>query len=109
MRLKRVVKFTRPLTKGLLPTQQATLSQVVCGMVVSRCLILAEIARGFETPVAFVHNLKRVFRYVDNERITQQQSKELVAARLIQQLCRRLRLGRGQYLEVIIDWTSVGD
>ena len=109
MRLTRVAQFTRPLTKGLLPTQQVPLSQIVCGMLAGRCLILAEIARGFETPVAFVHNLKRVFRYVDNERIAQQHSKELVAARLIQQLCRRLRLGPRQYLEVIIDWTSVGD
>lgn len=109
MRLTRIQKFTRPVTKGLLPTQQATISQVVCSMVVCRCLILAEIARGFETPVAFVHNLKRVFRYVDNERVTNQQSKELVASRMIQQLCRRLRLGPHQYLEVIIDWTSVGD
>ena len=109
MRLKRVAKFTRPVTKQLLLTQQATLSQVVCGMLACRCLILAEIARGFETVVAFVHNLKRVFRYVSNERIAQQHSKELVAARLIQQLCRRLRLGPQQYLEVIIDWTSVGD
>jgi hypothetical protein len=71
----------------------------------SRCLILAEIARGFETVVEFVHNLKRVFRYVDNERITQQRSKEVVATRIIHQLERRLRLKPGQALEVIIDWT----
>jgi hypothetical protein len=74
----------------------------------SRCLILAEIARGFETAVEFVHNLKRVFRYVDNERITQQRSKEVVATRIIHQLERRLRLKPGQALEVIIDWTWVG-
>jgi hypothetical protein len=77
-------------------------------MLFSRCLILAEIARGFETAVEFVHNLKRVFRYVDNERITQQRSKEVVATRIIHQLERRLRLKPGQALEVIIDWTWVG-
>ncbi len=109
MRLKRVTKFTKSLTKELLPTQQATINQVICGMLMCRSLMLAEIARGFETLVAFVHNLKRVFRYVDNQRITEQRSKELVASRMIHQLCRRLRLGRRQYLEVIIDWTSVGD
>ena len=109
MPLKRLQKFTKPVTKELLPTQQATISQVVCGMLLSRSLILAEIARGFETAVAFVHNLKRVFRYVSNERITDQHSKEVVASRLIRQLCRRLRLTPCQPLEVIIDWTSVGD
>jgi hypothetical protein len=36
MRLKRMSKFSRSVTKGLLPTQQATLSQVVCGMLFSR-------------------------------------------------------------------------
>lgn len=72
-------------------------------MLLCRSLILAEIARGCETTVAFVHNLKRVFRYVDNQRITEQQSKEIVASRLLQQLCRRLRLGPGQPLEIIID------
>ena len=109
MRLKRIEKFTKPLTKDLRPTQQATISQVACGMLVCRSLILAEIARGCETAVAFVHNLKRVFRYVDNERITDQHSKEVVASRLIRQLCRRLRLSPRQPVEVIIDWTRVGD
>jgi hypothetical protein len=66
MRLKRVEKFTKAVTKGLLPTQQATLSQVVTGLLVCRCLILAEIARCFQTGVAFPHNLKRVFRFVSN-------------------------------------------
>lgn len=108
MRLKRISKFSRAVTKGLLPTQQATISQVVCGLVFSRCLILAEIARGFETVVAFVHNLKRVFRYVDNERLTEHRSKEIVAARIIHQVERRWRLKPGQPLEVIIDWTWVG-
>jgi hypothetical protein len=108
MRLKRVEKFTKPVTKGLLPTQQATISQVVCGLLICHCLIEAEIARGFETVVAFAHNLKRVFRFVDNERIQEAESKEVVARRMIAQLRRRLYLKPGEYLEVIIDWTSVG-
>jgi hypothetical protein len=49
MRLKRIAKFTASVTKGLLPTQQATLTQMVCGVLFCRSLILAEIARGFET------------------------------------------------------------
>jgi len=101
-------KFSRTVTKGLLPPQQATISQVVCGMLFSPSLILAEIARGFETVVEFGHNLKRVFRSVDNERITQQRSKEVMAARIIHQWERRLRLKPGPPLEVIIDWTWVG-
>ena len=60
MRLKRIAKFTASVTKGLLPSQQATLSQMVCGLLVCRSLILAEIARGLQTQVAFPHNLKRV-------------------------------------------------
>ena len=107
MRLKRVQKFTKAVTKGLLSTQQATLSQVVSGLMACRCLILAEIARCFETCVAFPHNLKRVFRFVSNERLTAQTSKEVVASRLIRQLHHRLRLKPQQSLEVIIDWTSV--
>jgi len=109
MRLMRVEKFTRNLTKDLRPTQQATITQVVCGMLTCRSLCLAEIARCFETVVEFVHNLKRVFRYVDNQRIAETQSKELVASRLIHQLRRRLKLAPDKPVEIIIDWTSVGD
>jgi hypothetical protein len=107
MRLKRVEKFTKAVTKGLLPTQQATLSQVVTGLLVCRCLILAEIARCFETAVAFPHNLKRVFRFVSNERLSARASQELVASRLLRQLHHRLKVKPRQYLEVILDWTSV--
>ena len=107
MRLKRVEKFTKAVTKGLLPTQQATLSQIVTGLLVCRCLILAEIARCFESWVAFPHNLKRVFRFVSNERLSTETSQEVVASRLIRQLHHRLRPKPRQYLEVIVDWTSL--
>jgi hypothetical protein len=107
MRLKRIGKFTSSVTKGLLPTQQATLSQVVCGIIVCRSLCLAEIARCFKTQTSFPHNLKRTWRYVSNERIQRQQSKEVVARRIIRQLHHRLQIKPTHYLEVIIDWTSV--
>jgi hypothetical protein len=107
MRLRRVEKFTSSVTKGLLPTQQATLSQIVCGMIVCRCLILAEIARCFKTQTQFPHNLKRAWRFVSNSRIQDQASKEVVARRLIKQLHHRLQIKPKQYLEIIIDWTSV--
>lgn len=106
MRLKRVSKFTSSVTKGLLPTQQATISQVVCGMLVCRSLILAEIARCFQTTVEFPHNLKRVSRFVSNDRITEQASKELVARRIVRQLHHRLQIKPNQHIEIIIDWTS---
>jgi hypothetical protein len=106
MRLKRIQKFTKAVTKGLLPTQQATVSQVVCGMITCRGLILAEIARCFQTCVAFPHNLKRVFRFVSNPRLTAETSKEVLASHLIRQLHHRLRLKPQQHLEVIVDWTS---
>lgn len=107
MRLKRIAKFTASVTKGLLPSQQATLSQMACGVLLCRSLILAEIARGFETKVAFPHNLKRVERFVSNPRINALPAKQLIARRLLRQLHHRLQLKPTQPLEIIIDWTSV--
>lgn len=107
MRLKRIQKFSKAVSKGLLPTQQATLAQMVCGVLLCRSLILAEIARGFETRVAFRHNLKRVERYVSNPRLQSLQSKQVIARRLLRQLHHRLQLKPTQPLEIIIDWTSV--
>ncbi len=107
MRLKRIAKFTKAVTKGLLPTQQATFAQMVCGVLFCRSLILAEIARGFETAVAFPHNLKRVARFVSNPRLNALQSKQVIARRLLCQLHHRLQLKPIQPLEIIIDWTSV--
>jgi hypothetical protein len=107
MRIKRIAKFTASVTKGLLTTQQAALSQMVCGVLLCRSLILAEIARGFETTVVFPHNLKRVARFVSNPRINALQSKQIIARRLLRQLHHRLQLKPTQPLEIIIDWTSV--
>src|SRR5437870_7510999 len=107
MRLKRIAKFTSAFTKGLLPSQQAAFAQMVCGLLCCRSLILAEIARGFETQVAFPHNLKRVERYVSNPRRQSRQCKQVIARRLLRQLHHRLHLKPQQPLEIIIDWTSV--
>src|SRR5436305_14897847 len=101
MRLKRIAKFTKAVTQGLLPSQQALLSQVVCGVLCCRSLMLAEIARGFETTVAFPHNLKRVERYVSNPRLQSLQCKQVVARRLLRQLHHRLQLKPRQPLEII--------
>jgi hypothetical protein len=118
MRLKRVQKFSKAVTKDLLPTQQATIAQVVCGILVARCMLLAEIARHLETAVAFTHTLKRVFRFASNPRLSQRPDAALDAAPLTAQqhiarrqlhaLRRRLRLGPRTPLEIILDWTSVG-
>jgi hypothetical protein len=107
MRIQRIEKFTRTVSKGLLPTQQATIGQMVCGIIVCRSLILAEIARCFQTATQFPHNLKRAWRFLSNERLQDQKSKEVVARRLIKQLHHRLQVKAKDYLEVIIDWTSV--
>ena len=119
MRLQRVQKFSKPLTKDLLPTQQATIAHVACGMLVARCMLLAEIARSLETVVTFTHTLKRVFRFGDNARLSARPdaddlSPELtaqmkVARRTIHNLSRRLRLGPRKRLEIILDWTSCGE
>jgi hypothetical protein len=107
MRFKRIEKFTSSVTKGLLSTQQSTISQVVCGLIVCRSLILADIARCFQTETEFPHNLKRAWRFVSNERIQDQASKGVVARRLIRQLHHRLQIKPKHHLEIIIDWTSV--
>lgn len=107
MRLKRIAKFTKAVSKGLLPTQQAALAQMVCGLLACRSLLLAEIARGFETTVAFSHNLKRVARFVANPRLQSLQTKQLIARRLLHQLHHRLQQKPSQPLEIILDWTSV--
>jgi hypothetical protein len=57
MRLKRVSKLTRSVTKGLLQTQQAVICQVACGILLCRSLILAEIARCFHTETGSAKNL----------------------------------------------------
>ena len=118
MRLRRVQKFSKAVTKDLLPTQQATIAQVVCGMLVAQSMLLAEIARHLETTVAFAHNLKRVFRFADNERLStrpdplepdpERTAQEKVARRTIHNLCRRQRVSPHKPLEIIVDWTSVG-
>lgn len=107
MRFKRVEKFTSSVTKGLLSSQQATLSQIVCSMLVCRCLCLAELARFLQSTTYFRHNLKRVWRFVSNERINDPTSKEVVARRLIRQLHHRLEIKPTQHLEIILDWTTV--
>lgn len=107
MRLKRISKFTQSVTKGLLPTQQATLSHIVCSMVVCRSLCLAELARCLQSTTDFRHNLKRVWRYVSNDRINNRNAKEVVARRLLRQLHHRLESQPKQYLEIILDWTTV--
>ena len=107
MRLKRVEKFTSSVTKGLLSTQQATISQVVCSMLVCRSLCLAELARCFHSSTDFRHKLKRVWRFVSNDRINDPTAKEVVARRLIRQLHHRLEIKPTKHLEIILDWTTV--
>jgi len=107
MRFKRIEKFTQSMTKGLLSTQQATLSHIVCSMIVCRSLCLAELARCFQSSTDFRHSLKRVWRFVSNERINDRAAKEVVARRLVRQLHHRLEIQPKQYLEIIMDWTTV--
>lgn len=104
---KGISKFTSSVTKGLLSTQQATLSHIASAILVCRSLILAEIARCFQTAVQFPHNLKRVWRFVSNERINYSSCKKLVARRLIRQLHDRLQITPKQPLKIIIDSTSL--
>ena len=106
MRFKRIEKFTRSVTKGLLSSQQSTICQIVCGMLACRSLILAEIARCFQSTTSFRHNLKRVARYVSNNRIHSPASNNFFARRLVRQLHHRLQIKPNQYLEIILDWTT---
>ena len=76
-------------------------------MIVCRCLCLAELARCFQSSTDFRHNLKRVWRFVSNDRINDRTSKEVVARRLVRQLHHRLEIKPKHRLEIIIDWTTV--
>lgn len=107
MRFRRVGKFTSSVTKGLLPSQQATVCQVVHAMLICRCLCLAELARFFQSTTDFRHNLKRVWRFVSNDRINDRTAKEVVARRLIRHLHHRLEIKPTKHLEIILDWTTV--
>ena len=107
MRFRRVEKFSKAVTKGLLTSQQATACQVVHAMLICRSLCLADLARCFLSTTDFRHNLKRVWRFVSNDRINDRTSKEVVARRLIRQLHHRLKIKPTQHLEIIIDWTTV--
>jgi hypothetical protein len=100
MRLKRIAKFAASVTKGLLPTQQATLRRwsAACSAAARSSLPRS---RGFEIKVAFPHNLKRVERYIYNPRLHSLQSKQVVARRLLRQLHHRLQLKPQQAFEII--------
>lgn len=106
MRFRRIEKFTSSVTKGLLSTQQATISQVVHSMLICRCLCLAELARCLHSSTDFRHNLKRVWRFVSNHRINDRTAKEVVARRIVRQLHHRLQIRPTQPLEIILDWTT---
>ena len=66
-------------------------------------------ASSCNTPhhLAFPHNLKRVWRFVSNERLNRDASKGVVARRALRQLHHRLQLKPGDPLKIVIDWTSV--
>jgi hypothetical protein len=107
MPFRRVKKFSSSLTKGLLPSQHSTFFHIVSSMIVCPSLCLAELAPCLNSNTDFRHNLKRVWRFVSNDRINDRASKEVIARRLIRQLLNRLQLKPDQVLEIIIDWTTV--
>src|SRR5438105_12292644 len=86
MRLRRVEKFSKAVTKDLLPSQQATIAHVACGLLVARCMLLAEIARSLETTVKFTHTLKRVFRFADNPRLSARPDADDLSPELTSQM-----------------------
>ncbi len=107
MRSIRIQKLGSSVTRGLLPTQQQTISQVVGSFILCHCLTFAEIACCFHSKTSLCHNLKRSARFVSNHGINSDQSKEVVTHRMINQLQHRLQIKPNQPLGIIIDWISV--
>ena len=92
----------------LLPTQQTNLALLVSALLKKRTLCLSELARAYPTPkerrVAspkhdLLHRLKRLWRFIDNERV------DALAVQLALVPHTIARLGFPRLLGLAIDWT----
>ena len=92
----------------LAPTQQTNLALLVSAILKKRTLCLSELARAYPTPkerrVAapkhdLLHRLKRLWRFIDNERV------DALALQLAFVPHTIARLGQPRLLGLAIDWT----
>lgn len=92
----------------LAPTQQINLALLVSALLKKRTLCLSELARAYPTPeerrVAapkhdLLHRLKRLWRFIDNERV------DALAVQLAFVPHTVARLGHPRLLGLAIDWT----
>lgn len=92
----------------LLPTQAANLALLVSAILIKRSLCLTELARAVPTPSKrrverpkhdLLHRLKRLWRFVDNERVDPQAVQLALIPYTLSSL------GRPRLLGLAIDWT----
>jgi hypothetical protein len=104
-RVKAAINTAMPF---LVPTQKTNLALLVSAILKKRTLCLSELARAYPTPhkrrvVApkhdLLHRLKRLWRFIDNERIDTQDVQLALVSHTI------ASLGYPRWLGLAIDWT----
>lgn len=92
----------------LAPTQKTNLSLLVSAILKKRTLCLSELARAYPTPKqrrvaapkhCLLHRLKRLWRFIDNERVDAQEVQLSLVPHTV------ARLGCPRLLGLAIDWT----
>jgi hypothetical protein len=104
----RVLSAINVAVPFLAPTQAANLALLVSAILKKRTLCLSELARAYPTPEKrrvrspkhdLLHRLKRLWRFIDNERV------EAIEVQLALVPYTIARLGSPRLLGLAIDWT----
>jgi hypothetical protein len=95
-----VVNWVLTFLIGLRRSQRKTLGELVYGAMRCRRVSEADIGRAMETGTVPKHNIKRVWRFLRNQRVEVTEGMRAVA-------CLAARAARGR-LVVAIDWVDVG-
>jgi hypothetical protein len=104
----RVLSAINVAAPFLAPTQKTNLALLVSAILKKRSLCLSELARAYPTPkkrrVAapkhdLLHRLKRLWRFIDNERVDAQDAQLALIEHTI------ASLGYPRLLGLAIDWT----
>jgi len=89
--------FKRNLTEIIL-SQRKTIAYLVYGLIRNRKIGVASIGRGMKTNTSVRHNIKRVARYLSNDKISI--DKSLLSMQKI--ICSKTKI-----LLIILDWTTL--
>lgn len=104
----RVLAAIKAAVPGLLPTQAVNLALLVSALLARRTCCLSELARAYPTPArrrtprpkhGLLHRLKRLWRFLDNERVDAQAVQLAFIPHVV------ARLGSPPWVGLIVDWT----